>query len=61
MKKLLQIVCVGLFLSLSLVLNACSSLTAKVAGGDAKLKAGDTVVFKLSRGTYGEGKIEAVD
>lgn len=56
MKKLLLIIFA------SLLLTACSSLAEKVAGGgDAKPKVGDTVVFKLSRGTYGEGKIEAID
>lgn len=53
--------CAGLFVSASLSLTACSGLAEKVAGSDAKLKAGDTVVFKLARGTYGEGKIESVD
>jgi hypothetical protein len=56
MKKLLLII----FASLSM--TACGSLAGKATGaGNAKLKAGDTVVFKLSRGAYGEGKIETID
>lgn len=62
MRKLLLIVCAGLFLSASLFLTACAGLTEKATGGgDTKLKVGDTVVFKLARGTYGEGKIETID
>ena len=47
----------------SFLMTGCAGLTGKVAGGgnEAKLKVGDTVVFKLSRGTYGEGKIETID
>jgi hypothetical protein len=61
-RKLLLIVCAGLFLSASLFLTACGGLTEKgTGGGDAKLKVGDTVVFKLSRESYGEGKIETID
>ncbi len=60
MRKSALIVGAGLFVSATVFLTACSGLAEKVAG-NAKLKAGDTVVFKLSRGTYGEGKIETVD
>ena len=42
-------------------MTACGALTGKTTGSDAKPKAGDTVVFKLSRGSYGEGKIESLD
>jgi exosome complex RNA-binding protein Csl4 len=46
----------------SLWITACGNLAGKApGGGEAKLKVGDTVVFKLSRGNYGEGKIEAID
>jgi hypothetical protein len=56
MKKLL------LVMFASLCVSACAGFTEKATGGgDAKLKVGDTVVFKLSHGTYGEGKIEAID
>lgn len=56
MKKVLIVICASLWLT------ACAGLTEKIAGGGgAKLKVGDTVVFKLSPGTYGEGKIEAID
>lgn len=57
MKKLL------VFIFASLWLTACAGLTEKSTGGggDAKLKVGDTVVFKLSRESYGEGKIETID
>ena len=62
MRKSLLIICAGLFLSASLLLTACAALSEKATGGcEAKLKVGDTVVFKLSRGTYGEGKIETID
>jgi len=44
-----------------LSMTACGALTGKTTSSDAKLKAGDTVVFKLSRGSYGEGKIESID
>jgi hypothetical protein len=56
MKKLLIVIVASLWLT------ACAGLAEKASGGgDAKLKVGDTVVFKLSRGTYGEGKIETID
>lgn len=56
MKKLLLVIFASLWLT------ACAGLTEKATGGgDAKLKVGDTVVFKLSRGNYGEGKIETID
>jgi len=47
----------------SFAMTGCAGLTGKETGGgnEAKLKVGDTVVFKLSRGTYGEGKIETID
>jgi hypothetical protein len=46
----------------SLAITGCASL-AKSTGGssEAKPKVGETVVFKLARGTYGEGKIETID
>jgi hypothetical protein len=55
MKKLLILIFASLWLT------ACAGLTEKSTGGDAKLKVGDTVVFKLSRESYGEGKIETID
>jgi len=56
MKKLLVIILA------SFCLAACAGLAERATGGgDAKPKVGDTVVFKLSRGTYGEGKIESID
>lgn len=77
MRKQLLTVCAGLFLCASLSLTACSSLTGKggsnnansgdatantsSSASDAKLKVGDTVVFKIARGTYGEGKIDSID
>lgn len=75
MRKHLLTICAGLLLCASMSLTACSSLTGKATDGDSKsanansnssaadtkLKVGDTVVFKIARGTYGEGKIEAID
>ncbi len=55
MKKLLIVILA------SLSMTACGALGGKATGSNAKLKAGDTVVFKLSRGSYGEGKIESID
>lgn len=57
MKKLLIII------FSSLLMSACGASADKTKGGgsEAKLKVGDTVVFKLARGTYGEGKIETID
>lgn len=56
MKKLLIVIFASLWLT------ACGGLMEKATGGgDSKLKVGDTVVFKISRGTYGEGKIETID
>ncbi len=57
MKKLLVVIFASLWMT------ACGGLVGKTSagGGDAKLKVGDTVVFKISRGTYGEGKIENID
>lgn len=63
MKKILLIVCA------SLVFSACSKLsggtndanTPTAAPNAAKMKVGDTVLFKLSRDGFGEGKIEAID
>jgi hypothetical protein len=47
----------------SFAITGCASLGGKATGGgdEAKLKVGDTVVFKLQRGSYGEGKIETID
>lgn len=57
MKKLLIII------FSSLLMTACGASAEKATGGgsEAKLKVGDTVVFKLGRGAYGEGKIETID
>jgi hypothetical protein len=57
MKTLLVIIFAGLWMT------GCANLAGKATAGegDAKLKVGDTVVFKISRGTYGEGKIETID
>lgn len=56
MKKLLIVIVASLWVA------ACGGSTEKSnGGGDAKLKVGDTVVFKLSRESYGEGKIETID
>lgn len=43
-------------------MTACGASAEKVnrGGSEAKLKVGDTVVFKLARGTYGEGEIETI-
>lgn len=55
MKRLLIVIFATLWLT------ACGGLTKIAGDGAGKLKVGDTVVFKLSRGTYGEGKIETID
>lgn len=57
MKRFLIIIFSGL------LLTACGASADKASGSGSavKLKVGDTVVFKLSRGSYGEGKIETID
>lgn len=65
MKKLL------LLIGASLLFSACGMMKGSAEGGNSnaptkaadatKMKAGDTVLFKLSRSGFGEGKIETVD
>lgn len=62
MKKLLIIICVGLFLT------ACGAISEKVKGddknveaGNAKPQVGDTVLFKNGAINYAEGKIDKID
>lgn len=55
MKRLSLIICTSLFLT------ACGLTGTNSASKSAKLKVGDSVLFKLSRDGFGEGKIETID
>ncbi|MCY7375596.1 MAG: hypothetical protein LH472_06450 [Pyrinomonadaceae bacterium] len=62
MKKLLLLVGVSLFLSAcGMVSGGGNSDSNKSTVETGKLKVGDTVLFKLSRDGFGEGKIETID
>lgn len=64
MKKLLLVLCASLLFTACGMLggsNNSANNTAAPKLDTSKIKAGDTVLFKLSREGFGEGKIDSID